>query len=62
MFKRLFAVSLIVAGTLGIYTSVQAAEPVKIGFSIPKTGLFSPACPSQLNAYLVCQDLAFQLF
>ena len=57
MFKRLFAVSLIVAGTLGIYTSVQAAEPVKIGFSIPKTGLFAPAGPSQLNAYLVWQDL-----
>ncbi|MFP6713304.1 MAG: amino acid ABC transporter substrate-binding protein [Rhodospirillales bacterium] len=57
MFKRLLAASLVIAGTLGIYTTVQAAEPVKIGFSIPKTGLFAPAGPSQLNAYLVWQDL-----
>lgn len=57
MFKRLLAASLVIAGTLGIYTTVQAADPVRIGFSIPKTGLFAPAGPSQLNAYLVWQDL-----
>jgi len=57
MFKRLLAASLVVAGTLGIYTTVQAADTIKIGFSIPKTGLFAPAGPSQLNAYLVWQDL-----
>ena len=29
----------------------QAAEPVRIGFSIAQTGLFAAAAPSQLNAY-----------
>ncbi len=29
----------------------QAAEPVRIGFSIAKTGPFAGAAPSQLNAY-----------
>ena len=29
----------------------QAAEPIKVGFSIAKTGLFASAAPSQLNAY-----------
>jgi branched-chain amino acid transport system substrate-binding protein len=57
MFKRLLAASLVVAATLGITTTTQAADSVKIGFSIPKTGLFAPAGPSQLNAYLVWQDL-----
>src|SRR3989304_4706573 len=29
----------------------QAAKPVRIGFSIAKTGIFASAAPSQLNAY-----------
>ena len=28
-----------------------AADPVKIGFSLPLTGIFAPAAPSQKNAY-----------
>lgn len=31
--------------------AAQAADPVKIGFSIAKTGMFAQAVPSQLNAY-----------
>src|SRR3970282_2511005 len=29
----------------------QGAKPVRIGFSIAKTGIFASAAPSQLNAY-----------
>jgi branched-chain amino acid transport system substrate-binding protein len=32
-------------------TAAQAAEPIRIGFSIAQTGLFASAVPSQLNAY-----------
>jgi branched-chain amino acid transport system substrate-binding protein len=35
---------------LGVLTA-SAAEPVKIGYSIAKTGLFSKAAPSQVTAY-----------
>src|SRR5580704_2834939 len=31
--------------------NAQAADPVKIGFSLPLTGIFAPAAPSQRNAY-----------
>ncbi len=31
--------------------AAQAAEPVRIGYSIAKTGLFSQAAPSQITAY-----------
>ena len=31
--------------------SAQAADPVRIGFSLPLTGIFAPAAPSQKNAY-----------
>jgi branched-chain amino acid transport system substrate-binding protein len=31
--------------------TAASAEPVKIGFSLSKTGLFAAAAPSQLNAY-----------
>jgi branched-chain amino acid transport system substrate-binding protein len=34
----------------------QAADPVRIGFSIAKTGLFAAAAPSQLNAYELWKD------
>jgi branched-chain amino acid transport system substrate-binding protein len=33
-----------------------AADPVRIGFSIAKTGLFAAAAPSQLNAYELWKD------
>jgi branched-chain amino acid transport system substrate-binding protein len=57
MLKRLLAASLVVAGSFGLMQSSQAAETVKIGFSIPMTGLFAPAGPSQLNSYLLWQEL-----
>ena len=57
MLKRLLVASLVVAGSLGLMQSSQAAETVKIGFSIPMTGLFAPAGPSQLNSYLLWQEL-----
>ena len=31
--------------------AAHAADPVRIGFSIAKTGIFAQAAPSQLNAY-----------
>jgi branched-chain amino acid transport system substrate-binding protein len=34
--------------TVGV---AQAADPVRIGFSLAQTGLFASAAPSQLNAY-----------
>ena len=48
--RKLFAAALALAGAAVVGTS-QAAEPVRIGFSIAKTGIFAPAAPSQLNAY-----------
>jgi len=36
--------------------SVQAADPVRIGFSLPLTGIFAPAAPSQKNAYELWRD------
>ncbi len=42
--------SLVLLGT------AQAAEPVKIGYSIAKTGLFSKAAPSQITAYELWRD------
>ena len=57
MLKRLLTASLALIGMFGLLGPVQAADTVKIGFSIPKTGLFAPAGPSQLNAYLVWQKM-----
>lgn len=36
--------------------TTQAAEPIKIGYSIAKTGLFSKAAPSQITAYELWRD------
>ena len=47
MFKRIFAA----AAATAIAFGAQAAEPVKIGFSISKTGLFAQAATSQLQTY-----------
>ena len=57
MLKRLLIAVLITMGLTGLSGVSYGADPVKIGFSIPKTGLFAPAGPSQLNAYLVWQKL-----
>lgn len=50
MLKKLAGVAVAALGFAAV-TSAQAAEPVKIGFSIAKTGLFSQAAPSQMTAY-----------
>lgn len=34
----------------------HAADPIKIGFSLPLTGIFAPAAPSQKNAYELWRD------
>ena len=57
MMKRMVAAAVVAAGTLAMAGAAQAADAVKIGFSIPKTGLFAPAGPSQLNAYLLWQNI-----
>lgn len=50
MFKCLKS-GLAVAAMLALPFSAQAAETVKIGYSIANTGLFSKAAPSQVTAY-----------
>src|SRR6187397_991221 len=55
MLRRLLALA--AAAAVGLATAAaQAAEPVRIGFSIAKTGLFATAAPSQLNAYELWKD------
>jgi branched-chain amino acid transport system substrate-binding protein len=52
MLKKWMGAMLAVAGlVLAGAGMAQAAEPVRIGFSIAQTGLFAAAAPSQLNAY-----------
>jgi branched-chain amino acid transport system substrate-binding protein len=52
MLKKWMGAALAVAGlALAGAATTQAAEPVRIGFSIAQTGLFAAAAPSQLNAY-----------
>ena len=47
-----YILSLIAAMALGVWAAAaQGAEPVRIGYSIAKTGLFSQAAPSQITAY-----------
>jgi len=41
---------------LGLAIDVHAAVPVRIGYSIAKTGLFASAAPSQVNAYELWRD------
>ncbi|MDF1747932.1 MAG: amino acid ABC transporter substrate-binding protein [Alphaproteobacteria bacterium] len=50
MLKKI-AQGLALAAALSLPTAVQAADTLKIGYSIAKTGLFSQAAPSQVNAY-----------
>lgn len=51
MNRRLFMSALLAAGLVLGVDAARAADPVRIGFSIAKTGLFADAAPSQLNAY-----------
>src|SRR5580693_9077837 len=50
MMKRYGLVAALGLAVSGI-GSAHAADPVKIGFSLPLTGIFAPAAPSQKNAY-----------
>ncbi len=38
------------------FGGAQAADPVRIGFSLPITGIFAPAAPSQQKAYELWRD------
>jgi len=55
MLKRLMA-GLVVLASLATVGIAQAAEPIRIGFSLAQTGLFAAAAPSQLNAYELWRD------
>lgn len=55
MYKRMITALIGVAG-LALAGLAQAAEPVKIGFSMSKTGMFANATPSQLNVYELWKD------
>lgn len=55
MLKRIL-LAVVGAALIGWGAHAQDAPPVKIGFSISKTGLFATAAPSQLNAYEFWRD------
>ena len=48
--KRIVHFIALLLCSLGLIPA-QAAEPVRIGYSIAKTGLFAQAAPSQITAY-----------
>ena len=56
MYKKRIVAAWIGAASLALVGMAQAAEPVKIGFSLSKTGMFASAAPSQLNAYELWKD------
>jgi len=49
--KRILTILATTAALALAAVAAQAADPVRIGFSIAKTGMFAQAVPSQLNAY-----------
>jgi branched-chain amino acid transport system substrate-binding protein len=53
MLRRL---SFLAAFALAACSGAWAQEPVRIGFSLAKTGLFATATPAQLNAYHFWRD------
>lgn len=54
--KRMVLLAAALGLGLASTQSSLAAEPVKIGFSIPKTGLFAAGTGSQWNAYQLWKD------
>ena len=50
MLKRLLSATIGIAALAGASVA-SAADPVRIGFSLSKTGIFAPAATSQLQAY-----------
>jgi branched-chain amino acid transport system substrate-binding protein len=53
--RSVLAAMLAVLGLLAA-GSAGAADPVRIGYAIAKTGMFAPAAQSQINAYLLWAD------
>src|SRR5882757_5639768 len=53
--RSVLAAMLAVLGLLAA-GSAGAADPVRIGYAISKTGMFAPAAQSQINAYLLWAD------
>jgi branched-chain amino acid transport system substrate-binding protein len=55
MKNRRGIIKAVAASTLALWVPAlafaQSSKPVRIGFSLPKTGLFASAAPSQQNAY-----------
>jgi branched-chain amino acid transport system substrate-binding protein len=52
MISRRSLTGIVLGAAIGFLPlSAQSADPVRIGFSLAKTGLFADAAPSQLNAY-----------
>lgn len=49
--RRLATGVIAATAMLGFSISAYAADPVRIGYSLPKTGIFAPAAASQDNAY-----------
>jgi branched-chain amino acid transport system substrate-binding protein len=49
--RRLATAIVATTAMLGFGFSAQGADPVRIGYSLPKTGIFAPAAASQDNAY-----------
>ena len=54
MIKRILCAAAVAA--LLVSSAVAAEKPVRIGFSMSKTGLFSKAAPSQLTVYNMWRD------
>jgi len=56
MFRRLL-LGLVTAIALTGWVSAQAADPVRIGFSISETGLFAPGAAKQIKSYDLWREL-----
>jgi branched-chain amino acid transport system substrate-binding protein len=50
------ALTAMAAGLLFAGVDGACADPVRIGFSLPLTGIYAPAAPSQKNAYELWRD------
>ena len=54
--RSVLALSAFALGLVAMGASANAADPVRIGFSIAQTGLFAQAAPSQMTAYELWRD------
>src|SRR5271155_3407056 len=53
---RKLTIAVMAAGLAAGVSGARAADPVRIGFSLPLTGIYAPAAPSQKNAYELWRD------